>query len=166
MKAFEVLRRPELLALLLAAVAAGPSLLDAWRHAPLEVGSAVCMAVWLVPLGWQVMNHGIAPASRHGMVFTVAALGCLVGGGVADLNFLNHCALALAGAAVAPQWGWRLLCWLAVAPAWMPVTGWLAAGWPIAPVVAARLLGCAVAATIFFFAKTTAADDATHNLLV
>jgi hypothetical protein len=164
MKFIALFRRPEWLTLLLAVGVGGPSLFEAWRQAPLEAGSAVCMAVWLLPLGRHLVKSRFQTASRSSGIFTAAALALLVIGGAADLNFIKHGALALAFAATAPRCDVRLLGWLAVAPAWMPAMGWLAAGWPSGLVAAARLLACAVGAAIYFFAREIPATDSSPDL--
>lgn len=168
MKALELLRRPEWLTWLVSAVAAGPSLVAAWRQAPLEAGSALAMAVWLAPLVYQLVKSGplaqIPQAGgRHRVMLTWAALLCLVVGGATDLNVLRHGALALACAAVAPRFDGRLLCWLAGAPAWMPAMGWLTATWSTGPVSFARLMVCAAVAAGYFSSKpASVAVSTTH----
>ena len=172
MKITDLMQRPEWLALGVSAVAAGPSLVQAWRQAPLEAWSGVTLAVWLVPLVAELVRHGPLaaghrlPWSSHSLGFTGAALICLVVGGAADLNFLLHGALALSCAAVAPRCHGRLLGWLVVAPVWMPVVGWLTAEWLAGPVAAARFGVGAAAAAFYFFARVTPASISTSHLSV
>lgn len=143
MKSGAVLFRLETLVLVLAAAAALPPLVEAWRYAPLEKWSAVSFAVWLAPWFWKMTRvvfvrpgasaaereaAGAAPASRFQNLWLWAATLGLLAGLVADLNVMLHVALAAALAAWVPRWNAAWSFWLVCAAAWLPATGWLLAG--------------------------------------
>ncbi|MDB6071730.1 MAG: hypothetical protein JWL81_2901 [Verrucomicrobiales bacterium] len=151
--------RPERLILLLAALTALPSLLDAWLHAPLEKMSGIGFLLWIVP----AVMAGLHPAASAGEadsdpqksnfpLWSGLALPALAAGAMLDLNIFHHAALALAIAGFAfvqcgnTAGGW---CWLITGTAWMPAMGWLAASSPPGFASTFRLLVCAGGAAAY-----------------
>ena len=151
--------RPERLILLLAALAALPSLADAWFHAPLENLSGFGFLLWIVPAVMACLHP--APSVREEEsgneksafpIWSGLALPALAAGAMLDLNIFHHAALALAIAGFAfvqsgnTAGGW---CWLLTATAWMPAMGYLTAGSPPGFAPSFRLLVCAGGAAAY-----------------
>ncbi len=150
---------PEILALLLAAAVAGPSLLDSWAHAPFERWSAAGFLLWASPLAWlgfKIRKGPPSPAGEAGSrgfpLLTGAALAFLVLGALLDFHVLRHAAFACAIAGLFPS-GPRTFIWLLTAAAWMPFAGWLLKSWPWEPATALRLCLCAAGASAVLIRK-------------
>jgi hypothetical protein len=123
-----------------------PDLITAWRHSPFDRHGGIALLIWLAPLAASFAGIGARPGSgRLGLLLAWLALATCVAGKLADMHFLNHVALALACAALAPQSRLSTL-WLLMGLAWMPVLGWLLNSLPATVVSAIRMSMATLAA--------------------
>ena len=123
-------------------------LLTAWRNSPFDHLGWLALGFWLVPTlvsAWQFRAR--LPKTRRSVYFAWFGLAFCLAGIVTDMHFLKHGALALACAAITPQFRLGTL-WLILALAWIPVLGWSLAGLPAFGVAWLRLTLAAVAALI------------------
>lgn len=122
------------------------SLWEAWRHAPLERGSWLFLAVWMLPM---TRRRSPDPRSRPAWPF-VGALVLTTLGVAGSLNAACHAglALALAGLAGTPP---RTPVWLAASVSWMPACGWLLQHWPGEVRFGTRLALAATGAALVLF---------------
>lgn len=137
------LLRPEVLTLAFTAAAALPSLLETWRHAPLERWSVVAFLIWIVPVFNALRKRNTATGSP--LVWLSLLL--LATGAAMDLHVLRHAALACSLGALVP-WSGRSCVWLVLALPWMPAAGWLAAHLLPGPAQALRIVLCGAGAAV------------------
>ncbi len=147
--------RLEGLTCLVAAAAAAPSLVETWRHAPLERWSAAGFALWLAPWARAALRrHGPGEKSRIPALCATASLASLLAGAVLDVHFLRHTALVAACAAFVPRFTLPAAFWLISSLAWMPAAGWLLASGPPGPVQLLRIALCTAGAAALAFATS------------
>lgn len=107
-----------LTALLLIGAAAAPSLVEAWRDSPYAEWGWLAFLLWLPSCLQQAAQSASFPAWAYRASVLLAAAGAL-----ADVNALNHAALAvvLAGFCRAGKQTWFCL---AMALCWIPAGGY------------------------------------------
>jgi hypothetical protein len=96
-------------------------LLSAWRHAPYDRLGGWAFGLWLATGGVILILERRRPEGVGG--YFLAGLGLALAGFVAELNVLQHAALAVTLAGFMPGGavrGW----WLAAAVSWLPALGW------------------------------------------
>lgn len=126
-------------------------LTTAWRHSPFDALGWLALGIWLSPtLSSLFVSRAERPLAHWSSGLSWAGLLICLIGILTDMHFPEHCALALACAAVTPV-GRGFALWLALSVAWMPALGWWLGGIPTPGIVLVRL-GLAVAAALAGFA--------------